>query len=52
MAIGITVTILPKTQEEASRAMESLSRIAAGLAFDGLSVTISIDTYDPEGEDE
>lgn len=48
MAIGIRLTILPDTQEETVRCIEALSRVAAGLAFDGLSSSISIDLYDPD----
>lgn len=50
MAIGIRLTVLPDTQEEAIRTIEAVSRLAAGLAFDGLSSSISIDLYDPEEE--
>jgi hypothetical protein len=51
MAIGISVTIFPETQEEAVKVVEALSRVATGLAFEGLSVSISIHTYDLDLEE-
>jgi len=51
MAIGITLTVLPEEQEAAARVVEALSRVATGFAFEGLSVTISINTYEPDSTD-
>ncbi len=48
MPIGVSATILPKTQEEAIKAVEVLSRAVAGLAFEGISVSININPYDPD----
>jgi hypothetical protein len=51
MAIGISLLILLDTQDEAVKVVEALSRVATGLAFDGLSVSISIHTYEPDSEE-
>ncbi len=51
MAIGITATILPDSQEEAIKAVEIIARAATGLAFEGISVSISINTYDGSEDD-
>lgn len=48
MAISITLSVLPDTQEEAIRAVEALSRAGTGLAFEGLTATLSFTTYEPE----
>lgn len=48
MAIGITLTVLPDTEPDATKVVEVLSRAAAGLAFDGLSVALSLGTYDED----
>lgn len=48
MAIGIALTVLPDAQEDALKVVEVLSRTAIGLAFDGLSATISFTIYDPD----
>lgn len=48
MAIGIALTVLPDTQEEALKVVEVLSRAATGLVFDGLTCTVSFTVYDPE----
>lgn len=47
-AIGITLTALPEKQEQAAKVTEVLSRAAAGLAFDGLTVSLSLTTYEDE----
>jgi hypothetical protein len=47
MALGINLVCLPDTQEEAVHVVEVLARAATGLAFDGLTTTLSFTTYDP-----
>ena len=49
--VSLSLTILPESEEEAVRAMESLSRVAMGVAFEGISLSINIVSYDP-GEEE
>jgi hypothetical protein len=51
MSIGISCTILPETQDEAVKAMEALTRVATGLAFEGISVSLSINSYEPDLDD-
>lgn len=48
MAISISLNILPETEQEAIKAVEALSRVATGLAFDGLLVSINLFTYTEE----
>lgn len=45
MPIAISLSVHPKTQEEAAKAVESLSRVATGLAFDGMDVHVNITNY-------
>lgn len=51
MGIGITLTALPQNPEEALRVTETLSRAATGLAFDGMTVSLALATYDDDEED-
>lgn len=46
--IGVTLTVLPETDEQALRSAEVLSRAAAGLALEGLTVSLGLGTYEPE----
>lgn len=49
-SIGITLTALPENQEQATKVVEVLSRAAAGLAFDGLTVSLALASYENEEE--
>lgn len=46
--IGVSVTILPDTQEQVARAAEVLARTITGLAFEGMGVSMNIHEYDDE----
>lgn len=48
MSISITLTVLPESQEQAAQVVEVLSRSAAGLAFDGQSVSLMLTNYDED----
>lgn len=50
MAISVTLMVLPDSHEEALKAAEVLSRAAAGLALDGLSVNLTMGTYESEDD--
>lgn len=49
--IGVTLTVLPQSDEEATRCAEVLGRAAAGLALEGLTVSLGLATYEPDEED-
>jgi hypothetical protein len=49
--IGINLNVLPRTQEEAIKIIEVLSRAATGLALEGISVSLGITPYEGEEED-
>lgn len=51
MAIGIALTVLPDTQEQALKVVEVLSRAATGLVFDNLTCTISFTVYEMDEEE-
>lgn len=46
--LAINVTIFPPDDASALRAVEALSRAAAGLALDGIGVTLSLNHFDPD----
>lgn len=48
MAISVSLNIIPETEAEAVKAVEALSRVATGLAFDGLMVSVNMFTYTEE----
>ena len=48
MSISVNLTVLPESHEQATQVVEVLSRAAAGLAFDGLSVALSLTNYEEE----
>lgn len=46
----ISATVYPDSQEAALKAMEILARAAAGLALEGISVSINATNIDEEDE--
>lgn len=48
MNLGINVTILPESEIEAIKAVEVLSRAAAGLALEGITVSINLSTFEDD----
>lgn len=51
MAISVSLTTLPESEEQAAKAAESLARVAAGLAFDGMTVSLTITNFDDSDEE-
>ena len=49
--IMISVNALPETQEQAVRVVESLSRVVAGIGFDEINISLSINYYDEIEDD-
>jgi hypothetical protein len=50
--IFVTTSVVCETEEQAVRAMEKLSRVALGLAFDGQSMSINATPYELDDEDD
>jgi hypothetical protein len=48
--VAIQASALCEAQTDVARAVEALSRAAAGLCMDGISVQISAIPYDPDEE--
>lgn len=49
--IGIKVSIMPETQEQAARVIETLSNVLTGFAMDDIPGDITITPFDhDEGE--
>lgn len=46
--LAISVNVNPETQEEAMKVVEVLSRTAAGLALDGISVSLNFTSFEVE----
>jgi hypothetical protein len=51
MNMGISLSALPATPEEATKIIEVLSRTAAGLGLEGISCALNINSFDDEEED-
>lgn len=51
MAISVSVMVLPESEEQAAKVVDALSRVACGLAFDGQTVSITINHYIPDEEE-
>ena len=52
MAISVSLSVLPEDHEQATKVIEALSRVSAGLAFDGMTVNLMVTNFDPGDEDE
>lgn len=50
--ISVSVTVICAGQADAIKALEALSRPAAGLAFDGIYASISISKLDEDDDDD
>lgn len=48
MAISVTLMVLPESQEQAAQVVDVLSRAAAGLAFEGQTVSLSLTNYEED----
>lgn len=42
MELSVSMQVFPETPDDAIKAVEAMSRVATGLGFDGLNVTISV----------
>ena len=49
--IMISVNALPETQEQAIKVVEVLARAVAGIGFDEINISLSINYYDEVEED-
>ena len=51
MSISISLSIHPDSEEAATKATEALSRVAIGLAWEGMDVNVSVVHFDPDSEE-
>ena len=49
--IMISVNALPETQEQAIKVVEVLSRAVAGIGFEEINISLSVNYYDEIEED-
>lgn len=50
--VGVDLSVLPSSDEEAAQVVEVLTRTAVGLALDGMSVQVRCTPYDHDPDDD
>lgn len=50
--LAVNVAVHPETQEQMVKACETLSRACAGLALEGIYVSISFSTFEVEEDNQ